>query len=377
MNILDGVVKAVYIPVTTTGTAGSATGTATSDPIIGQIMEVEVLWHGSAPATSDIVVEGAITGLDLYAKVNVQTAVRKTPSQYSVSSANAALTGDVTPQKICIAEAVKVTVSQANALTNAAVVRVMYRSIVAKQVAVNTTGSAGVAAGVGTTDPFTGMVLGIMLDYNASAPATTDLTVTGAATGFSYFANTNVNTDGYVVPALFSVDLAGTALTSDVTPRNYCVGEGLTFTLAQCNALTPALTATVFYFPVAGETVTVNTTGSAGSALGSASTFAEQGEILGMLINYNATAPGTTDITISSQDGDANHIAPSIYAKANSVTDVYIVPGRFAVSNADAALTSDVTPDRMFFGTPLSVSVAQSNALTNAVSVTIFTWLGS
>ena len=69
-TIVDGKVKSVEIRVTTTGVAGSGTGNTTSKQIVGQILDVEVLWHASAPgATSDIIVEGSITGVDLGVEV--------------------------------------------------------------------------------------------------------------------------------------------------------------------------------------------------------------------------------------------------------------------------------------------------------------------
>ena len=182
---------------------------------------------------------------------------------------------------------------------------------------------------------------------------------------------------GFVVPAVFSVDLAGSALSSDVTPRRYCVGEALKFTLAQCDALAPALTAYVFYEPCEAETIYVTTTGVDGSAAGSGTSLRNQGELLGMLINYHASAPATTDITVKTAAPSANHTPPNIYAKADSVTDAYVVPGRFAVSNADASLASNVTPERAFFASPITVALAQCNALTNAAAVTIFTRTGS
>lgn len=372
-----GKVKSVEIRVTTTGSAGSATGNTTSPAIVGQVLDVEVLWHGSAPNTSDLIVEGATTGIDLYAKSNAVTSVKKSPGVYGLGSNAVALTGDVTPQKYCIAEPIKVTVNQCDALTDAAIVRVTYRTVRSELVTVTTTGTAGAAAGAASTKPFTGELLGIALDYSASAPGTTDLTVTGAVSGLQYYAKSNSATDTFVVPVLFSVDNAGSPLTNDVTPRRYCVGEALTFTLAQCDALAAALTARVFYEPVEAETLHVTTTGVDGSATGSATSLRSQGEILGLLVNFHASAPATTDLTIRADDGDANHTPANIYASTDSVTDVYVAPGRFAVSNADAGLASNVTPEWFSFGHAIKASLAQCNALTDAVQVTVFTRPGS
>jgi len=76
-QLINGKVKSLEIKVTTTGGAGVSTGNTTSAQIVGQIMDVEVIWHASAPATADIVVEGGTTGVDLYAKANAQVSVKK------------------------------------------------------------------------------------------------------------------------------------------------------------------------------------------------------------------------------------------------------------------------------------------------------------
>jgi hypothetical protein len=47
--------KKTRLEVVTTGEAGSATGTATTDETIqGRIVRVDVVYHGSAPATTDL-----------------------------------------------------------------------------------------------------------------------------------------------------------------------------------------------------------------------------------------------------------------------------------------------------------------------------------
>lgn len=56
VNASDGVgsIQTVTLAVTTTGSAGSATGTADSAAIYGYLIDVLVDWHASAPATSDL-----------------------------------------------------------------------------------------------------------------------------------------------------------------------------------------------------------------------------------------------------------------------------------------------------------------------------------
>lgn len=363
-----GKIRSLFIKVTTAGSAGSATGTATSPAIVGQILGIEVNWHASAPAgTSDITIEGATTGLDLYAKTNAVTDVNKVPRLYAVDAAGTALSGDVTPQKICVAEGIKVTVAQSDALTDCVVVRVTYRVVRSETVTVTTTGSAASATGTATSKPFTGELLGFAIDYHASAPGTTDITIEGATSGLDYYAKTNTATDIFVVPALFSLGANGSALSSDVTPRHYCVGEGVKVSLAQTDALAAAVVVRIFYEPVMAETVYVTTTGDAGSASGSATTLRNHGQILGLAINYHGDAPATSDLTVSMEDSGV-----PIYAKSDSATDAFVVPGLFGLSAADAALTSNVTPEYFVAGQRIKVALAQCDALTNAVAVTVF-----
>lgn len=117
---------------------------------------------------------------------------------------------------------------------------------------VTTTGGAGVAAGSGFTDePIVGEVLGVYLNFHASAPgATTDTTFRskgspGGAPSYTMLALTNTATDGYFAPRAKPVDNANAAITNAFAP--YCVADYLEVAVAQCDALTDAVVATVFY----------------------------------------------------------------------------------------------------------------------------------
>lgn len=361
-------VRAIQIKVTTTGSAGSATGTTTSSlRVVGQVLGVSVNWHASAPAgTSDIVVEGASSGLDLYAKTNAVTDVHKVPSLYGLDATGTALTSDVTPQRRCIDEYIKVTVSQSDALTDCAIVTVTYRPLYAERVAVTTTGTAGSAAGTASSKAIRGEILGLAVNYHASAPGTTDITVEMATSGIDLYAKSNTVTDTFVVPVLFSVDAANAALTSDVTPRHYCVSDKVTVTLAQADALTDCVVVTVFWAPLDVVRLAITTTGSAGSASGSA-TAAVEGEIVGICANFHASAPATTDITVKMATPTIN-----IWARSNSAADAFVVPGIFGVTNGDAALSGNVTPEFYAVHDKVTASLAQCDALTDACLVDVF-----
>lgn len=359
--------RAVRIPVTTTGSAGSATGTATSEIITGQIIGVYANWHASAPAgTSDITVEGATTGVDLYAKSNAVTDVYKVPSVYGLDAAAAALSGDVTPQRRCINEAVKVTVAQSDALTDCVIVTVLYRPLYAEQVSVTTTGSAGSASGNADSGNIVGEVLGLLVNYHADTPATADIVIKTKTGAVNLYAKTDSTTDAFSVPVIFGVDAGNSGLASDVTPQHYCVADKINVALAQGDALTGAVVVTIFWAPVEAIRIAVDTTGSAGSATGSTS-VAVEGEILGLQVVPHASLPATADITVSSANGGHN-----IWARSNSAAAAYVAPRIYGVSIADAALASNVTPETYAEHGRVTVAVAQGDALTNAVIVDVF-----
>lgn len=117
---------------------------------------------------------------------------------------------------------------------------------------VNTTGGAGVATGSGQTDEvIVGEILGIYLNFHASAPgATTDTTFRtkgsgGGAPSYTMLALTNTATDGYFAPRAKPVDNANAAITNAFAP--FCVNDYLEVQVDQSNALTDAVVATVFY----------------------------------------------------------------------------------------------------------------------------------
>ena len=114
-------------------------------------------------------------------------------------------------------------------------------------VSVTTTGSAGSATGSGTTSyPIIGEILGIYLNFHASAPATTDTTIaTTNAPVFNILVVSNSATDAYKAPRSGAVDAANAAITNSNVP--FVVADTITVSLAQCDALTGAVVATIWY----------------------------------------------------------------------------------------------------------------------------------
>lgn len=115
-----------------------------------------------------------------------------------------------------------------------------------------------------------------------------------------------------------------------------------------------------------GNTVStaVTTTGSAGSATGSATLALPDGWIEWIYFDFHASAPATTDTTIAYSDTPPGG---NILVLSNSATDALKFPRAGCVDNANSAITNSFT--RFPAGEPVTISLAQSDALTGAVTV--------
>lgn len=119
---------------------------------------------------------------------------------------------------------------------------------------------------------------------------------------------------------------------------------------------------------LAQAVVAVTTTGGAGVSAGTAKTPALQGYLEDIFVDWDGTAPATSDITIS-------FVGPArgnVWALANSATDAFVVPRVKPVDNANAAITNAY--ERFALNGPLLVTVAQSNDLAPAVTVYVRYW---
>lgn len=114
---------------------------------------------------------------------------------------------------------------------------------------------------------------------------------------------------------------------------------------------------------IAQEVVTVATTGGAGVSAGSAYSKSMNGWLENIFIDWNATAPATSDITIALDRGG------NVIAISDSATDAFVAPRIKPVDSANAAITN--AHDKFALNGRLLVSVAQSNDLTPAVTVYI------
>lgn len=122
------------------------------------------------------------------------------------------------------------------------------------------------------------------------------------------------------------------------------------------------------------ETVSVTTTGANGSATGAANTTNPIfGKVLKIRLNYHASAPATTDVTISEWAEGVSW--ETIHTETDSATDVTRYPRRAVENNAETTVTYDGTRpiyEPYVVCGYVRVAVAGSNALTGAVVVDIF-----
>lgn len=120
-------------------------------------------------------------------------------------------------------------------------------SILCEKVAVTTTGSAGSATGTGYSGSINGLLLGVYLDYNASAPATTDVTISTNVTahGGTILTVSNNNSDGFYPVRVQAVDNTGTAISG--VYELWPISGVVKIAVAQADALTNCVVAYLYY----------------------------------------------------------------------------------------------------------------------------------
>jgi len=113
--------------------------------------------------------------------------------------------------------------------------------------------------------------------------------------------------------------------------------------------------------------IKVSTTGSAGVASGSTILAVPLSELIALYLDYDGSAPGTTDVTISSP---GNPAAVTILTESNNATDGWRYPRVQDHDNTGSAITGSYS-DPPLHGNVL-VEVAQGDAITDIVTVTIY-----
>lgn len=101
------------VAVTTTGSAGSATGSGTSELINGYLLDVYLDFNG-APATTDVTIAYATRGGTILVASNGNTDALHQPLKQASDAAGAAITGVYNPY--VLDDKVTVSVAQCDAL---------------------------------------------------------------------------------------------------------------------------------------------------------------------------------------------------------------------------------------------------------------------
>ncbi|NJD58679.1 MAG: hypothetical protein C3F13_18055 [Anaerolineales bacterium] len=116
---------------------------------------------------------------------------------------------------------------------------------------------------------------------------------------------------------------------------------------------------------ISQETVTITTTGGDGAATGSGTTIPINGLLLDVFLNYHASAPATTDVTIS------DSVFGNLLVKSNNATDIWLAPRK---QTCDGAAVDTGLYDLIPVHGQLTIAVAGANALTGCLVATI-RWL--
>lgn len=119
-----------------------------------------------------------------------------------------------------------------------------------ERIAVTTAGVAGSASGNTDSGQISGKILGLAVNFDAAAPATTDITIDARVPGgpqFTYnlWVRNNSAADAYVAPRATPVDNANTAITN--AHDHFVVQGTIRVALAQSDAITDAVVVHVFY----------------------------------------------------------------------------------------------------------------------------------
>ena len=115
------------------------------------------------------------------------------------------------------------------------------------------------------------------------------------------------------------------------------------------------------------HTVKVSTTGSDASATGSLVTSLPWCELLAVYMDFHASAPASTDTTLSSPGGP---VSVTLLTVTNSATDAWFYPTHQLDDASASAITGAYIP-AIIHGNLLT-EIAGCDALTDALTLTLF-----
>jgi hypothetical protein len=116
---------------------------------------------------------------------------------------------------------------------------------------------------------------------------------------------------------------------------------------------------------IAIEKVSITTSGSAGAAVGTSDSIPIMGFLLDVFLDYHASAPATTDVTI----GDVNF--GTFVVQSDNEHDVWLAPRK---ATCDVAAAATGLYDLIPLNGPVTITIGHSDALTDCVVVTL-RWL--
>ena len=116
------------------------------------------------------------------------------------------------------------------------------------------------------------------------------------------------------------------------------------------------------------HTLKISTTGSAGAATGSGILSLPLCELVAIYLDYHASAPATTDVTVKSV-GDPATV--TLLTRSNSATDAWMYPKVQDHDNVAAAITGSYS-DPVIHAGALSIELAQADALTDCLVATVY-----
>ncbi len=112
-------IQTVRLAVTTTGTAGTATGSTTSETLFGFVLDIYLDFNAAAPATTDTTIAYAGRGGNILAVANSATDALIAPRIKTVDNANVAITNSF--DRFVLNDAITVSLAGCDALTDALV----------------------------------------------------------------------------------------------------------------------------------------------------------------------------------------------------------------------------------------------------------------
>lgn len=112
----------------------------------------------------------------------------------------------------------------------------------------------------------------------------------------------------------------------------------------------------------------ISTTGSAGSATGSSVEAVPACRLVKVHLDYHASAPATTDVTIIFPGNPASE---TILTVTNNATDGYYYPKTQDHDSSAAAVTGSYS-DPVVHGGHIQIDIAQADALTDCVVATFW-----